>query len=181
MNEDRVDFETMYDRYYRDVYQFALYFTNNRQEAEDITQDTFIKAIRKIDTLKDISKFKTWILTIAKFTAIDSMRKQKFVRLFPNWLIEKDNDNDNAKTMDERIIQKGDWEELQTALLNLKPHYRSLVILKGLKDLSINETASIIGCSESKVRVDYHRAIKILKNSLKSVEEGWEVKNEQIK
>lgn len=176
MDSKRLDINKIYDLYYRDVYHFALYFTNNKQEAEDITQETFIKIMNSIGSLKDQTKLKTWILSITRNTAMDLHRKRKFVSLFPDWALGKDKDLD---TPEDRLIRKGEWTELQSALLKLKQQYRTVVILRGLKELSIKETAEVLGCSEAKVRVDYHRALQILNKQVLSNNEGWGLKDGQ--
>jgi RNA polymerase sigma-70 factor, ECF subfamily len=176
VNDKELDINEIYDCYYRDIYHFALYFTNNKQEAEDITQETFIKIMKSIGSLKDPAKLKTWILSIAKNTAMDLHRKRKFVSLFPDWVFEKEKD---SFTPEDRLIQKGEWNELQNAMLKLKHQYRTVVILRGLKELSIKETAEILGCSETKVRVDYHRALQLLKKQILLNDEGWELKDGQ--
>jgi RNA polymerase sigma-70 factor, ECF subfamily len=162
--------EKIYDTYYRDVYHFALFFTNNRQEAEDITQETFMKVMKNIGSLQKPERLKTWIFSIAKHTAIDMKRKQKFIQFLPDWIYEKESEE---ATPEKKAIQKKEWEDLQEALINLKPSYRTVVILRGLKELTIKETAEVMGCSERKVRVDYHRAIQQMKKQLHENEEGW--------
>ncbi|WP_053366482.1 RNA polymerase sigma factor [Bacillus sp. FJAT-27245] len=170
MNENTSLIGSLYEEYYKDVYQFALYFTNNKQEAEDITQDTFIKAMRNIHQLKDPTKKKTWILSIARNTAVDLKRKQKIISFLPN--IFNEAKYTVEKSHDSMLISKEIWMELQQAILKLKPHYRSIIILRVLKDLSVKETAHVLGCKELKVRVDLHRALSQLKRSLHS-QEGW--------
>ncbi|WP_059170423.1 RNA polymerase sigma factor [Bacillus sp. FJAT-27445] len=170
MNENASLIGSLYEEYYRDVYQFALYFTNNKQEAEDITQETFIKAMKNIHQLKDQNKKKTWILSIARNTAVDLKRKQKMISFLPKIFYESMSKDE--KSHDSVLISKEKWTELQQALLQLKPHYRSVVILRVLKDLSVKETAQVLGCNEIKVRVDLHRALIQLKRIL-NLQEGW--------
>lgn len=164
MSKLQGNIEELYDEYYRDVYHFALYYTNNKQEAEDITQETFIKVMRKIHKLKDLDKQKTLILSIARNTAVDIHRKYKLRQLIPSMigsnLVASENNTEK------QLLLKEEWEILQEALLAIKPHYRSLIILKGLKEFTIKETAEILDCTELKVRVDYHRAIAQLKKRL---------------
>lgn len=172
---EKLDIETIYEMYFKDIYQFALFYTNNRHEAEDITQETFVKVMKNLPTLRDSARIKTWIFSIVKFTAIDFKRKQKFVQFFPDWMIEKES---GERSPEMQVIHKGDWQELQLTLLKLKPQYRTVVILRDLKDFSIKETAEIMGCSERKVRVDYHRAIQQMKRSIQMNEKGWGAKSE---
>lgn len=166
--------EEIYELYYRDVYHFTLFYTNNKQEAEDITQETFIKALKGSAQLKDPTKIKSWILSIAKNTAIDFKRKQKFIQYIPQLIFSREQVS-NDVDVDKQIIHKEDWKELQEALLKLKPHYRSLVILRGIKELSIQEVSEILGCTELKVRVDYHRAINLMKKHMVQNQERWSI------
>ncbi|WHT48773.1 sigma-70 family RNA polymerase sigma factor [Sporosarcina thermotolerans] len=83
MNEKSLHISELFNQFHKDVYHFALYFTNNKQDAEDITQETFLKAMKNLHQLKDPQKVKTWILSITRFTAVDWIRKQKLRSLFP--------------------------------------------------------------------------------------------------
>ena len=165
--------EELYDEFHKDVYHFSLYFTNNKEEAEDITQDTFIKVIKNLYQLKDMSKRKTWILSIARNTAVDLKRKQKLLNFFPQILLRNQQHSFQDESNDKRLMNKEDWSIIQEALLHLKPHYRTIVILRALKELSVKETAEILGCSEAKVSVDFHRAVNKLRKEL-HVQEGWD-------
>ncbi|WP_342541929.1 RNA polymerase sigma factor [Paenisporosarcina sp. FSL H8-0542] len=164
--------EELYDEYRNDVYRFSLFFTHNKQEAEDITQETFIKVMKNIHQLKDVSKKKTWILSIAKNTAIDLIRKQKLINFLPQLLKGNDHKSHYVATDESRLINTENWRELQNAILTLKPHYRSIVILRSLNEISVKETAEILGCTEGKVRVDFHRAINQLKKELIIIKGG---------
>ncbi|MFE6169899.1 RNA polymerase sigma factor [Viridibacillus arvi] len=164
MSKFQVNIEELYDDYYHDVYHFAMYYTNNKQEAEDITQETFLKVMQNIHRLKDFKKRKTWILSIARNTAVDIHRKYKLRQLIPSMMSLSFKTSEN--NTEQQLLLQEEWEFLQEALLTLKPHYRSVIILKGLKELSIKEIAEILNCTELKVRVDYHRAITQLKKQV---------------
>ncbi|MEJ8547431.1 RNA polymerase sigma factor [Brevibacillus borstelensis] len=161
------------ENYYRDVYRFLVYFTGNQTCAEDLTQEVFIRAMEALKRYEERSSMKTWILGIAKHVAIDHARKQKIRSWFG---LEKVQDITSRIGYPETEIQaKEEREQLREAMLKLKPKFRNVVIFRGLKELSIKETAEILGCSEAKVRVDYHRAVKELKGHLQGFREGeWE-------
>lgn len=164
---ENIDIEHLYTLYHKDIYQFSLYFTNSIQDAEDITHDTFMKAINSMKTLHDQSRAKYWLLSIARHTAIDHIRRKKFSRLLPDVFKSL---KSNETSLDEQVILKEKWEEIQKLLLKIKPHYRSLLILRGINEFSIKETATILECTELKVRVDFHRAVKQLKKHLSDME-----------
>ena len=165
MHKDIIKIEHLYDFYHGDVYHFALYYTNSREEAEDITQETFFKLMKQLDNLKDTDKVKTWILSIARNTAVDIHRRQKIKRL----LIEKLSWQPVLKEVSKplEIIEKNEqWQTVQEALMTLKSHDRTIIICRMLKDYTIQETAEILGISEVKVRVDFHRAMTRLRKKV---------------
>lgn len=171
LSNDSFNIEGLYDEFNKDVYHFALYFTNNKQDAEDITQETFIKVLNNMQQLKDHTKKKAWILSIARNTAVDLIRKQKFIRFLPS-LIKQESMPNTSSTSSNLIVEEN-WVEIQKALFKIKPHYRSVIILRVLSELSLKDIAEALGCSEGKVRVDIHRALNKLKNDV-SLKEGWE-------
>jgi len=171
LSKESFNIEGLYDEFNKDVYHFALYFTNNKQDAEDITQETFIKVLNNLQQLKDHTKKKAWILSIARNTAVDLIRKQKFIRFLPS-LIKQESMPNTSSTSSNLIVEEN-WVEIQKALLKIKPHYRSVIILRVLSELSLKDIAEALGCSEGKVRVDIHRALNKLKNDV-SLKEGWE-------
>ena len=73
----------VYQPYHQDVYQYCLYFTSNIEEAKDLTQETFVKALHSIESFQGKSSTRTWIISIARNTTIDFYRKRKFQRLLP--------------------------------------------------------------------------------------------------
>jgi RNA polymerase sigma-70 factor, ECF subfamily len=152
----------LYDLYFYDVYQYLLYFTNSQEEAEELTQETFFRVLKNTHQFEQRSQMKTWIFSIARNVAIDHNRKLRRVSLFSDFYFLRD--KSNLGNPEHEVEMKEEWVSLQTALLKLKPQYRNVVILRGLKEFSIKETAEILNISESKVKVDYHRAIKLLKD-----------------
>lgn len=176
MHDRREYIQELYDQYFDDVYHYLLYFTNSHIEAEDLTQDTFIKVMRNYEGFRQQSSLKTWILTIAKRTAIDHYRKKKIISILPSIL---DNTRKSEDFIPEdQVDHHENWALLQKALLKLKPDYRNVVILRGLKEYSVKETAEILDWKESKVKVDYHRAVKLMKKYLNKSNEGVVIFNE---
>jgi RNA polymerase sigma-70 factor, ECF subfamily len=169
--EDQI--ERIYDEYYRDVYRFLICFTGSTNDAEDLTQDVFIQVLKSLPKFNQQYRLKTWILTIARNVAVDHFRRNKFSLIFKEGffaaLVSKD---DNPDQLLETKEQK---ELIHRAISKLKPNYRSVLILRGINELSIRETAEILNVSESKVKVDYFRALRKLQETLKfNIEEGIE-------
>ncbi len=86
-------FEELYEKYHQDVFQFLFYMVKNREQAEDLVQEVYIRVIKSYSKFEGKSSEKTWIFSIARNVAIDSFRKQK------NWK--------------QRITEKFDWSTQQ--------------------------------------------------------------------
>lgn len=160
----------VYHPYHQDVYHYCLYFVNNVEDAQDLTQDIFVKALKSISTFKGDSSVRTWIMSIAKNTTVDFYRKKKIRRLLPfKWSNERSIFVPSPEFHVERNVE---WKVIQEALNSLKNDYRQVIILRGLKEFSTKETAEILGWSESKVKVNYHRAMKKISSYISTDEEG---------
>lgn len=154
----------IYTHHYLQVYRFLICFTGNQNDAEDLTQEVFIRVLNNFSNLDNVNNIKTWILAIAKHVAIDHYRKKKFSTIFSEGFFKQLESTNKKPT--ELIEQNEMKRNVHEAILKLKPNYRAVVILRGINELSIKETSDILQCSESKVKVDYHRALKILKKKL---------------
>lgn len=154
----------IYRKYYLEVYRFLVCFSGNQNDAEDLTQEVFIRVLNNLSTFKNENNLKTWIFSIAKHVAVDHYRKKRFSSIFSEGFfkqIESSNKGPND------LIEQNEMKMLiHEAISKLKPKYRAVVIFRGINELSVKETSKILNSSESKVKVDYHRAIKDLKKML---------------
>ncbi|MDN9011229.1 RNA polymerase sigma factor [Brevibacillus laterosporus] len=162
----------IYEQYYRDVYHFMIYFTGNRSVAEDLTQEVFLRVLDSLKRYEERASMKTWILRIAKYVAIDHSRKKRIRAWFGMETINKI--PSKLGQPEEEYAGKEGRRHVVEAVLRMKPKYRSVLILHGLKEYNIKETAEILCCSEGKVKVDYHRAMKEMRRFLEGdIERGW--------
>ncbi|MGV3466814.1 MAG: RNA polymerase sigma factor [Heyndrickxia sp.] len=154
--------------YSNDVYHFLIYFTGST-DVEDLVQDVYIRAFNYLHQFKGNSSPKTWLFAIARNLAIDWNRKKA------KELTKRQNSQLFAKTKEDmspdRIYEQNEQNnEIMDAIMSLKKNYRDVVFLRAVKEFSIEETASILKCSSSKVRVTYHRALKMIQTQLKGGE-----------
>ncbi|WP_413379896.1 RNA polymerase sigma factor [Alkalihalobacillus sp. 1P02AB] len=169
------EIRSIYHQYFKEVYHFIVSFTNNHDEAEDLTQEVFIRLFKSISKFKGESEFKTFIFSIARHVAVDHYRKMKrkvilgelFLKFVPS----------TFRTTEEIVEQKESMSKVYSLLDDLRPNYRMIVILRGINEFSIKETADILKCSETNVKVSYHRALKLLRKKIVSEgyleAEGW--------
>ncbi len=157
-----------YDQHSKSVLSFILLMVKDYQQAEDLTHDTFVKAYLYYDSFKHYSSERTWLFSIAHNLTVDFLRKRKPSLFFKEiFFMEKD-----FNPLPEEIIQlKEDSLELYNALGKLRDTYRKVIILRKIKGFSIEDTAKILGWSESKVKSTHFRAIPALKIQL--IKEGY--------
>lgn len=166
-------FQELYEKYHQDVYQFLYYMVNNKEQAEDLVQEVYIKVLRSYDRFEGKSSEKTWLFSIAKHVAIDSFRKQKG---WKNKLLEtfdwnKQQVRDDAPLPEEIALQNEQVQQMYRCLDKCKVDHRLVLILRYIQALTIQETAQILGWTESKVKTTQHRALKVLKAYMEELQE----------
>jgi RNA polymerase sigma factor (sigma-70 family) len=172
--KDDAEFHRMiYEMFQKRVYQTAYYITKDVHLAQDITQETFIKALRNIHRLTDKEKVGAWLFTIATRTAIDVLRKQnKYSISFDEAIIEGEAYHSQAaSTVEfevERLLEK---EELWSHIEKLSPDYRAVIVLKYIHDFKDEEIAETLDCSVGTIKSRLHRAKKKLYTLM---DENWE-------
>ncbi|WP_339146538.1 MULTISPECIES: RNA polymerase sigma factor SigX [unclassified Sutcliffiella] len=166
-------FQELYEKYHQDVYQFLYYMVNNKEQAEDLVQEVYIKVLRSYDRFEGKSSEKTWLFSIAKHVAIDSFRKHKG---WKNKLLEtfdwnKQQVRDHAPLPEEIALQNEQVQQMYRCLDKCKVDHRLVLVLRYIQALSIQETAQILGWTESKVKTTQHRALKVLKTYMEELQE----------
>ncbi|WP_138433275.1 RNA polymerase sigma factor [Winogradskyella algicola] len=161
---DQIAFNFLLDTFWNDVYSFQLMRTQNENDAEDITIQTFSKAFDKIDTYDDNYKFKTWLITISKNIHIDLVRKQK--KTIQN--TSKDNEDnyleiiDDSPSPEDKIITEQNLAKLLRDIKKLKPHYQEVINLRYFQELSYKEISEELKEPINNVKVKLLRAKKLL-------------------
>ncbi|MDC0763991.1 RNA polymerase sigma factor [Brevibacillus sp. AG] len=163
--EDRgqQDISGIYRMYSKEVYQYLYHFIGSRETAEDLTQEVFVRVIKSLHRFEERSSMRTWILHIAKHVAIDEYRKKRLQTIFAGTLLKL---LPSTEGLPEKELQdKEERTHFEKALLKLKPKYRNVIVLRGIREYTVKETAEILGCTEAKVKVDFHRAMKMVKET----------------
>jgi RNA polymerase sigma-70 factor, ECF subfamily len=153
-----------YDQHSESILSFILVMVKDYQQAEDLTHDTFVKAYLYYDSFKQHSSEKTWLFSIAHNLTVDFLRKRKPTMFFKEMFFLQRDD----RPLPEEVFQiKEELHELYKALGKIKDTYRKVIVLRKIKGFSIEDTARILGWSESKVKSTLFRAIPALKKQLK--------------
>jgi RNA polymerase sigma-70 factor (ECF subfamily) len=160
-------FSIMVSRYSPRMLNLALGIVHQREAAEDVVQDAFVKAYEKLGSWRGESSFSTWLYRITYTTAISSIRGQKLVSDDSN-AAERTitpTDEDNGWEMTEENIAK-----MQHALEKLQPLDKTIVTLFYIEDKPVRDVAEICGESESNVKTRLHRARVRLRNLMMNEE-----------
>jgi len=146
-------------RYEGKIFRLAQHITQNRQDAEDVLQETFLKAYEHLDQFKGDSKFYTWIVRIAVNQALMKLRRRKTdksVSLDETIDTGEDTITREIAAWDEDPEQRFSREELgeilDTAVDSLEPPYRSVFVLRDIEELSTEETAEALNLSVPAVK-----------------------------
>ncbi len=159
---DEGAFEEIVLRYSGRLYNFAYRFLMNKEEAEDVVQDTFLKVYQKRHSYREIAKFSTWIYTITGNLAKTLLRKQRNRKMFSfSALRSEDREIDYAITHEvpETTLNSQFTEKIiQTAITKLPEHFRTAIILRDVQELSYDEISNIIGKPLGTIKSRINRA-----------------------
>ncbi|MGC6769405.1 RNA polymerase sigma factor [Enterococcus sp. LJL128] len=156
------DFETVYMEHFADVYRFILSLCRDEQLAEEITQETFFKALKKIDEFKGNCKLSVWLCQIAKNTYFSHQRKKQ-----PEPLERAVEVLGASSALQESMVAKESSEQLHYHLHHLKEPYKEVFTLRVFGELSHGQIAALFGKNESWARVIFYRAKKQLQEAMK--------------
>lgn len=164
---DKDAFMELYNRYFHSVFTFVYFKVGNQQIAEDITQDTFLKAMKSIRNFEGKSKFRSWLTQIAKFTVMDYYRKKyryttvELEDYLASTPFSADLDGEEAER---EAISMEKENMARTVLEKLPENYRKVLEYRFLESLSLKETAVRLETTPGNVKVLQFRALKKLQD-----------------
>jgi len=175
---DKEAFSELVTIYSERIYNLALRILRNREDAEDVLQETFLTVLQKLNTFDGRSNFFTWIYRIATNASLMKLRKKGLV------FAELPENPDLGPRHDERIMV--DWSQdpsfniqneeikkiIDTAINQLSEIYRTVFILRDIEQLSIKETSKILNISEENVKIRLKRARMFLRDKISQYYEG---------
>ncbi len=159
-----INFSELYRLFYKRLFYISYSITRDMHIAEDVVQETFIKAIKKVEKIEDESKIGAWLSVIATRTAIDFVRRERKKKpvLMEKEMLEclgKEMGQNVEEEVETRILK----EQVQSAIMKLRLVYQDVLLLKIGKDLKENEIADMLNLKQSTVKTRLHRARKELK------------------
>ena len=166
-------FTVLVERYERKIFRLAKNITQNDEDAEDVLQETFLKAYSHMDSFQGQSKFYTWLVRIAVNEALMKLRKRKSDKEVP---LDEPTDTGEDTVVREIAVWEDDPERkfgreelrriLENAIDGLRPAFRTVFVLRDIEEISTEETADLLGISVPAVKSRLLRARLQLREKL---------------
>jgi len=164
-------------RYNGRLYNFVYRFVGDRETAEDVVQETFLRAFRKRKEYRAIANFSTWLFTIAGNLAKSELRRRKRWRMFS---IERDEETGTGMDLPDESARPDKVAEsslangqIQLAIASLPENYKQVILLRDVQGMSYQEISDIVDCPVGTVKSRVNRARLKLQQKLKN--EGRDV------
>lgn len=168
------EFAALFEEFSAPIFNYVLRMVGDHDRAADITQDTFIKAYRKLDTVTEATSTRSWLYRIATNTAIDDMRRR---RMLVRAIDDEDqpafaNEPDRGPGPEAQVMAGTLDERVQRALMTLRPNHRQCLLLSDLEDMAPQQIGEVMGISYAAVRTLLCRARGEMRRALAA--EGFE-------
>lgn len=170
---DRLEFSRMVDAFSSRLYRLALKMLGNQQDAEDVLQETFIKAFRHLSGFDGRSSISTWLYRIAANEALMLMRKKRLETISLDEPLEgEEGESEPLQIVDwccipeHELMNEEARQQLDKAVQNLPLNLRMAFLLRDIEDLSTQEAADVLGLSENALKTRLSRARLRLREEL---------------
>jgi RNA polymerase sigma-70 factor (ECF subfamily) len=163
---DRALQREVYHEFYHLVYGATIYMVNDHAAAEDIIQESFLKALKNLPNLENEIKLRNWIKVVARNNAYNYLRKNKKNRneaTIESVFINESEITTEAETLEKEVEIKIMTESLVEILHKVKPEYRILIEMRWKQNLSYKDMADHLGINEELVKSKLHRAREAVK------------------
>jgi RNA polymerase sigma-70 factor (ECF subfamily) len=153
----------LFERHHRMLFHFFVRLTANRQLAEDLVQEVFLRVLKYRHTWQAGNHFVAWMYQIARNAHADWLRKRKVETLFDQDPDERQREvKADLPRQDDALAKGQEIGTLRRALASMPPDKRELLILARFQGLKYEEIAEVLGCEVGTVKVRVHRAVKEL-------------------
>lgn len=152
-----MNLEALYTACFHKLYRFALSLTRTPSEAEEIVQETFLRALQQANKLPEDANLDAWLFRVAKNVHISRLRKNR-----PNVGSEILESVSAGVDIEEQLQQQDEAQHILAALHKLEEPYKEVFTLRALGDVPYKQIALLFGKTESWARVTYHRARLLL-------------------
>jgi len=162
-------FARLYDRYLDTIYRYVYYRVGSRQLAEDLTSETFLRALRRIGTFTWQGRdFGAWLVTIARNLVADHFKSSRFrLEISTADMIAAEGSVESAEGPESAVMRAVTNAALLEGLRRLNPQQQECLVLRFLQGLSVAETARVMGKNEGAIKTLQYRAVRTLAQLLR--------------
>ena len=160
-----MDIERIYKQYFSKVYRYVLSISKDPNVAEEITQESFFKAMKKLDNFHGNSSVQTWLFQIAKNTYFNYEKKNKSLLSIENF---KNKFEDKNKSIESNFELRESSMKIHQILHKMKEPYKEVFMLRVFGELSFKEIGNVFKKTDTWARVTYHRARNIIREEIKN-------------
>ena len=173
---DQTAFHRLVDHFQPEIFRMLYYRTRSRMDAEDLTQDVFLKAYKHLARLQSPQVFRGWLYRIAVNRANDHFRKKRFRALFGNTSLDDETFTETREMAvpaeaPDALERKEFWRQVEKMLDALSHTEREVFLLRFFDQLSIKEMTTVLGKNESTVKTHLYRALKKIKAAFGDMQE----------
>jgi RNA polymerase sigma-70 factor (ECF subfamily) len=166
-----LNFTDVFSEYERPIYNYLFRMTENETEADDLTQETFVRVHRGLPTFRGESSLSTWIYRIATNVSFDHFRRRATQQAKTAVPLEESTPDvewvDEAPSSPEQLAAQSEMSECVDGFVDrLPPSYRAVLVLHDMQGLKNREIAEVLDCSLDNVKIRLHRARKKLREAL---------------
>lgn len=159
-----MEFEKIYSTYFNDVFRYIRRLSGNEHIAEEITVDTFFKAMNSIDSFRGDCDIRVWLCQIAKNSYLSYLKKSGRIDYIED--AELLNIADPNETVEEKFVRHDEAVQIQKVLHDIPDPYKEVFMWRVFAELSFKQIGQIFGKSENWACVTYHRARNKIKERL---------------
>ena len=163
-----MEFEQIYNTYFKSVYLYVMQLSGNEHIAEEITSDTFFKAINSIDKFRGECDIRVWLCQIAKNTYFSYLKNNKKVLGIDEFDIQNIASSENL--MDAKISEQEEARLIRIILHDMSDPYKEVFMWRVFGELSFKEIGNLYGKTDNWACVTYHRARKMIQSRLEEIE-----------
>jgi RNA polymerase sigma-70 factor (ECF subfamily) len=173
---NRRAFQELISLYQEDIYRMMYYRTYSRMDAEDLTQEVFVQAFRKIKNLNDVDRFRSWLFSIGINRCRDLLRKRRLLNIFGmgsshDQETMADITSSTGNQAQANIQQEKFWQQVKKLLHKLSDSEKEVLTMRFMDELKIGEIANVLNKNESTVKTLLYRGLQKMKKHASSFQE----------
>lgn len=168
-NGDKGAFERIIGLFHEDIFRMIYYRTRSRMDTEDVEQEVFLQAYRNLGKLKDVTRFRSWLFTIAVNRVRDFHRKRRLLAFLGVSASEEEPESaeisvDGEPNALDHLMRQEFWSEVKKLSNRFSSVEKEVFFLRFVDELNIREIADVLQKSESSIKTHLYRALKKFKD-----------------